>query len=66
MGLSKDLWQPVETAPKDEWVLVGPTNGMHICVAMNCNVDGWITETRNDMPRIYTPTHWMPLPEAPE
>lgn len=71
MGLSKDLWQPIETAPRDgTWFLAtGFDYG------------------RNDKPRHYAVvfwegysfisdplstesfdylTHWMPLPEAPE
>ena len=79
-------WQPIETAPKDEPILVGPTKRMGICVAMNCSRDGWVTETdarkidgRSKFSRdgwvtetcvewvsMYTPTHWMPLPEPPK
>ena len=59
-------WLPIETAPKDEWILVGPTKRMGICVAMNSTRDGWVTETRGEPDSIYTPKHWMPLPEDPK
>jgi len=58
-------WMPIETAPKDEPILVGPTKRMNICVAMNHSRDGWVTETCSEWISIYTPTHWMPLPSPP-
>lgn len=58
-------WQPIETAPKDTMILVGPTKRMDICVAMNHSRDGWVTESPSDWHSIYTPTHWMPLPPPP-
>lgn len=61
-----DGWQPIETAPKDELILVGPTKRMGVCAAMNHSRDGWGTETPSEWVTIYTPTHWMPLPAAPE
>lgn len=59
-------WQPIETAPMDTMILVGPTKKMDICVAMNSSRDGWVTESCSDWHNIYTPTHWMPLPESPK
>jgi hypothetical protein len=64
-GKSAEAWQPIETAPKDELILVGPTKRMGICVAMNHGRDGWVTETPGDWFGIYTPTEWKPLPAAP-
>ena len=58
-------WRPIEEAPKDELILVGPTKRMGICAAMNHSRDGWVTETCADWVPIYTPTHWMPLPPPP-
>lgn len=58
-------WKPIESAPKDEPILVGPTKRMGICVARNDSHDGWVTETCSEWCSIYTPTHWMPLPAAP-
>ena len=59
-------WQPIESAPKDELILVGPTKRMGICVAMHHSRDGWVTETTSEWMTMYTPTLWMPLPAAPK
>lgn len=61
-----DGWQPIETAPKDELILVGPTKRMGVCAAMNHSRDGWCTETPSEWVTIYAPTCWMPIPAAPE
>jgi len=58
-------WRAIESAPKDELILVGPTKRMGICVAMNHSRDGWVTETCSEWASMYTPTHWMPLPLPP-
>lgn len=63
--LQATQWLPIETAPKDELILVGPTKRMGICVAMNHSRDGWVTETVSEWANIYVPTVWMPLPPAP-
>ena len=63
--VSEDRWLPIETAPKDELILVGPTTQMGICVAMHHSRDGWVTETCSEWSTIYAPTHWLPLPKAP-
>lgn len=59
-------WLPIETAPMDTPVLVGPSKRMGICVATKTKRDGWQIETTSDWWSIYTPTHWMPLPAPPE
>lgn len=59
-------WRDIESAPKDELILVGPTKRMGICVAMHDSRDGWVTETCSEWMTIYTPTHWMPLPAPPK
>ena len=59
-------WRDIESAPKDELILVGPTKRMGICVAMHHSRDGWVTETTSEWVTMYTPTHWMPLPPAPK
>jgi len=63
-------WQPIETAPKDGTpILVGPTKRMGICVASyDKDDDGlhrWLVDSLHGQSNIYTPTHWMPLPEPP-
>lgn len=60
-------WQPIETAPKDgtEVIVFTPHDGVisssykHGCWQKICIVNGRGVG-RND------PTHWMPLPVAPE
>ena len=56
-------WQPIETAPLDQWVLVyaAPAHGLDgfICTARHHSDGGWcVDELRHT-------THWMPLPEPP-
>lgn len=50
-------WQPIETAPKWQSVLLWVTRGGGRCV-----IDDWGDYDRHNHPRI---THWMPLPAAP-
>jgi len=54
-------WQPIETAPKDEWVLTWDADGGHALLRHNPifemageDADGWMGAT-----------HWMPLPDPP-
>ena len=61
-------WQPIETAPKDERVLL--TNGWFVASGAYepWPVDGFIfhRETDDDCGIDPDPTHWMPLPEPPQ
>ena len=58
-------WQPIETAPKTEGVL--------LCDHHGCYVGRWITDSlihKRDCWMIHggstvNPTHWMPLPPLP-
>ena len=59
-------WQPIETAPKDTAILLGPTKRMGICVGMHHSRDGWVTETPSEWVPIYPPTHWRLLPPPPK
>lgn len=58
-------WQPIDTAPKDEAILVAGSKRMGVCVGRNDSRDGWETETPSEWVSIYPPTHWMPLPDPP-
>jgi len=55
--LEKVRWQPIETAPKWQSVLLWATRTGGRCV-----IDYWGDYDRHNHPRI---THWMPLPAAP-
>jgi hypothetical protein len=59
-------WQPVETAPKDVSVLLYGAKRLEVCVGMHHSRDGWVTDTTSEWASMYPPTHWMPLPAAPE
>jgi hypothetical protein len=58
----RPLWQPIETAPKDDTeVLVLVEDGG---ILIGCFAGGmwWIEQTFYEK---RNPTHWMPLPEPP-
>jgi len=68
-------WQPIETAPKDgsfilcawqsDMVDQGWLFGVHMWreSAQHLGLYGWFFVCTE---RFHKPTHWMPLPEAPE
>ena len=69
-------WLPIETAPKDNKDILisvdvslpnGPTNLVVVIgfwLSVSPDYEGlWISTEGGD--RIYSPTHWMPLPEPP-
>ena len=67
--VERTTWRPIETAPKEVPVLVGPSKRMGICVAkVNGEADyvSWETETPSDWVGIYPPKYWMHLPADPE
>jgi hypothetical protein len=71
-------WQPIETAPKDRYILICEAN--EPAWAGNMFVAKWFGDDETacfwtsggpnggiDLePRIYSFTHWMPLPEPPK
>lgn len=59
-------WQPIETAPKGERVLVyfprtGRKEAMIIAASNPTGSQWWAKHIGN-----LFPTHWMPLPEPPK
>ena len=61
-------WQPIETAPKDETIFLAwtPThNGgcVDFCIWANL-LERW-QDPDAEVGGKMEPTHWMPLPEAP-
>lgn len=62
-------WRPIETAPDLTWVLVTGRHHRDISPALvaqyHASSQWW--ESADDGAGIYmTPTHWMPLPPAPD
>jgi len=58
----RQLWQPIETAPKDD------TDVLVLCdgeIVIGCFAGGmwWLEQTTYEK---RDPTHWMPLPELPK
>lgn len=57
-------WQPIETAPMAEWVLVwGPSSIVRS--AAQCRMDGKTWWTDGGRAIEVKLTHWAPLPETP-
>lgn len=60
-------WQPIETAPLEQWVLVYGGDGIEVAVKTCFDewlMTGYCEESMKHM-AYENPTHWMPLPEAP-
>jgi hypothetical protein len=63
-------WQPIESAPIDACVMVSfyefddPTQNQIIAFAQSSDGDNWYEEESHSL--IWTPTHWMPIPEPPK
>jgi len=60
-------WQPIETAPKDGvTILVWDGEAFDLCLWSDS--EGFINATAwdDDEYASLAPTHWMPLPEAPQ
>ena len=62
-ALATPAWQPIETAPKDGRRILVAEDGEIYMVERGMNDWFWISGGH----ALYvTPTHWMPLPSAPE
>lgn len=71
------VWLPIETAPKDETRILMVVSGFAVCIGWWFIEAGkWMTTDAEDYDddgawehtvsnTEYRPTHWMPLPEAP-
>jgi hypothetical protein len=68
------MWQPIETAPKDQFLLLcGPsgytTTPMVVTSGRMCSdyhAGRWIDHANDDLTDWgFEPTHWMPLPDLP-
>ena len=72
--VSEDRWQPIETAPKDEFVLLAGPSGYTTIktvfatgrMCSDYHVGRWIDHANDDLTDWgFEPTHWRPLPKAP-
>ena len=73
--VSEDRWLPIATAPKDEFVLLAGPSGYTTIetvfatgrMCSDYHVGRWIDHANDDLTDWgFEPTHWMPLPKAPE
>lgn len=69
-----NMWQPIETAPKDRFLLLCGPSGYTTtprvfvtgCMYSDYHVGRWVDPANDDLSDWgFEPTHWMPLPEAP-
>lgn len=67
-----DGWQPIETAPRYEWVMLFEPNGVYDTpglthwIAKWVFIDGEFGWFDQDASLVCSnPTHWMPLPPPP-
>lgn len=63
-------WRPIETAPRDEYVLVfraGVSEGAasRICIGLMRPRGRWVAASNAILAGRGAPTHWQPLPEPP-
>lgn len=72
--VSEDRWLPIETAPKDEFVLLAGPSGYTTIktvfatgrMCSDYHVGRWIDHANDDLTDWgFEPTHWRPLPKAP-
>lgn len=58
-------WQPVDTAPLNTRVLIW--DGSFHYIAKNIQSGGyWIAEVPDGHYRVFSASHWMPLPTPPD
>ena len=58
-----EAWRPLADAPKEKFVLLCNADGEMVVAKQSQHGTRW---DRSGKPaRIYKPTHWMPLPDAP-
>lgn len=71
---AENEWQPIETAPKDEFVLLAGPSGYTTIetvfttgrMCSDYHAGRWIDHANDDLTDWgFNPTHWMPLPKPP-
>ena len=58
-------WQPIETAPKDQRILVCGMKRLEYAIARFTDRDGWEAEAVHDCFSIHTPKFWKHLDPMP-
>lgn len=65
-------WQPIETAPKDENILLfdgdiheGYWDEVDYDEFRDVRIMGWVYGSANIDPTNFSPTHWRPVPPPP-
>ena len=71
---AENEWQPISTAPKDEFVLLAGPSGYTTIetvfttgrMCSDYHAGRWIDHANDDLTDWgFNPTHWMPLPKPP-
>ena len=65
LELKKRSWQPIETAPRDQWVDIWYDGERIPKCKWEGDFNAFVSECYGVLDRI-EPTHWMPLPEVAE
>jgi hypothetical protein len=68
-GFDPSRWQPIETAPHEEWIntiLIARDKGNRKPMAAVFDGENWRCLSITGMQIYVNPTHWMPLPDPPE
>ena len=60
-------WRPIETAPKDDSVVLLYGNGWTTMGWWDADCEAWEDDRVPEYSAacVWTPTHWMPLPPSP-
>lgn len=67
-------WKTIDSAPKDDIFILGycPHDNIYedmpniFVICVNPYTDEWYVQTPEGDETAVTPTHWMPLPDAPK
>lgn len=67
-GVALQGWQPIESAPREETILVAGGDAIYPVTASwsGLSDECWCIDGQEDVHQeIGWPTHWMPLPQSP-
>lgn len=64
--MTHGTWQPINTAPEGEHILVcNPAMGLQCVIAERTPLGNWITDAGDRFCALEHPTLWMPCPDVP-